>query len=268
MDRATLLLAQTLSLAAAGLFSWSMINLVVQDTLKFYLADSKFQLLVLAGGVLLGLIVLLRLPSLFTGTSHHHHDHEHAGDDHGHDHDEHTHAPSLWRLIILALPIMIIFMGVPPSQLSAQGLTNKLSAKDLKALADLGNASMPPGFEPKGDVVDADWKVLVAAADDPFKRERWQAQAVRIAGQAVPDRGFADRYRLMRVKITCCAADAVPLSITVLGKPNDAWKPAEWIEVTGAVNFVPIQSSTGERAFLPVVYQVSADTTVPRPYLQ
>lgn len=265
MDRATLLLANALSLAAAALFSWSMIDLVVQDRLKLYLADQKFQILVMVGGVLLGLIVLLRLPSLFTTDAHHHH---HGDEPHAHDHDDHTHAPSLWRLIILALPIMIIFMGLPPNQLSAQGLTNKLSAKDLKALAALGSATMPAGFEPKGEVVDADWKVLVAAADDPFKRERWQAQAVRISGQAVPDRGFADRYRLMRVKITCCAADAVPLSITILGKPSDSWKPAEWVEVTGAVNFVPIESNTGERAFLPVVYQIQAATTVPRPYLQ
>lgn len=265
MDRATLLLANVLSLGAAGLFSWSMIDLVVKDTLKFYLADQKFQILVLVGGVLLGLIVLLRIPSLFDGGSHHHH---HDGHDHGHDHDDHTHAPSLWRLIVLALPIMIIFMGLPPSQLSAQGLTNKLSAKDLKALAAIGNAKMPAGFEPKGEVVDADWKVLVAAADDPFQRERWQAQAVRIAGQAVPERGIADRYRLMRVKITCCAADAVPLSITILGEPKNEWKPGDWVEVTGAVNFVEVESNVGERAFLPVVYQIQADTTIPRPYLQ
>ncbi len=50
MDRATLLLANVLSLGAAGLFSWSMIDLVVKDTLKFYLADQKFQILVLVGG--------------------------------------------------------------------------------------------------------------------------------------------------------------------------------------------------------------------------
>jgi uncharacterized repeat protein (TIGR03943 family) len=268
MDRATLLLANALSLGAAGLFSWSMIDLVVQDTLKFYLADQKFQLLVLIGGVLLGLIVLLRLPSLFGDGSHHHHHHDHDDHAHDHEHDEHTHAPSLWRLIILALPIMIIFMGLPPSQLSAQGLTNKLSAKDLKALAALGSVQMPAGFEPKGEVVDADWKVLVQAADDPFQRERWQAQAVRLAGQAVPDRAFPDRYRLMRVKITCCAADAVPLSLTILGPPQNEWKPGEWVEVTGAVNFVEVQSNTGERAYLPIVYQVQAETTIPRPYLQ
>lgn len=262
MDRSTLMLANLLSAGAAALFSWTMVSLVVDNTLQFYLADQKFQILVLIGGVLLGLILLLRLPALFGGESHHHH-HDH-GDGHTHDHDEHTHAPSLWRLIVLALPLMIIFMGVPRQGFSAQGLTNKLSAEDLKAIAAVASTSLPPGFVPKGEPRQADWKVLVNAANDPIQREHWQAQMVQIVGQAVADPRFSDRFRLMRVKITCCAADAVPLSLTVLGPWDPSWQSGQWVEIIGAVNFVDI----GNGGFLPVVHQLRASETEPRPYLQ
>jgi uncharacterized repeat protein (TIGR03943 family) len=240
---------------------------VVQDTLQFYLADQKFQILVLIGGVLLGLVILLKLPSLFGSSSHEHHHHHH---DHDHDHHDHSHAPSLWRLIVLALPLMVLFMGVPKQGFSAQGLTNKLSADDLKAIAAIGQSGgLPAGLEPKGDPRPADWKVMVAAASDPFQRDHWERQAVQIVGQAVADPRFADRYRLMRVKITCCAADAVPLSITVLGPFDAKWKSGEWVEVLGVVHFVEFEASDNQqRSFLPVIYQVQAGATLPRPYLQ
>ena len=209
MDRTTALLANLLSIAAASLFSGMMIDMVVRDTLKYYLADQKFQMLVLIGGVMLGIVILLRLPSLFDGSSHHHHDHDH-GHDHSHDDHDHAHPPSLWRLIILAVPLMILFMGIPREGFSGAALTNKLSADQIKEIAALGNSLMPKNFQPKGEPRPADWKVLVAAADNPLSRERWEAQLVQIAGQAVADPRFEDRYRLMRVKITCCAADAVP----------------------------------------------------------
>lgn len=271
MERTTALLANLLSVAAAALFSWMMIDLVIRNTLQYYLADQKFQILVLIGGVLLAIMVLLRLPSLFGGSSHHHH-HDHDGHDHGHDHlhDDHTHTPSLWRLIVIAIPLMILFMGVPREGFSASGLTNKLSAEDIKSIAAVGNTMMPKGFEPKGDPRPADWKVLVAAAEDPLARERWEAQAVQIAGQAVADPRYVDRYRLMRVKITCCAADAVPLNITVLGNWDPSWKSGEWVEVIGAVHFVEVNSPDGSSPsnFFPVIYQIQAKPTEPRPYLQ
>ena len=272
MDRTTALLANLLSIAAAALFSWMMIDMVVRDTLQFYLADQKFQILVLIGGVLLGIMILLRLPSLFVGSSHQHdHDHDHDGHDHAHDDHDHAHTPSLWRLIVLAIPLMILFMGVPREGFSGVGLTNKLSADDIKAIAAVGNTLMPKDFQPKGgEPRPADWKVLVAAADNPLLRERWEAQVVQIAGQAVADDRFADRYRLMRVKITCCAADAVPLNITVLGKWDPAWKSGEWIEVVGAVHFIEIDSPDNSRpkSYFPVIYQLQAQPTEPRPYLQ
>lgn len=267
MDRTTLLLAQWLSIAAAALFSFVMIQLVVDGTLENYLAVQKFGLLVLVGGVLLFLIVFLRVLALsFGGGERHHHDH-HDGHEHGeHDHADHDHAPSLWRLILLALPLMLIFMGAPEG-FSSQGIMNKLSTADIESLASLGAASLPEGFQMTKEPRAANWKEIVVAGNDPRLRDFWQSRPVQIVGQYGSDPRFDDRYRLMRVKITCCAADAVPLSVNVLGKPDPAWKDGQWIEVLGAVDFLEVPVG-GRTDVFPVIYQLEVKPTSPQPWLQ
>lgn len=270
MDRTTALLGTILSLAAAALFSGAMIQLVVDQKLQYYLNDQKFELLVLAGGVILCVLVFIRILALASQGLEPQHSHDH--DDHDHDHDpahqdhdhSHEHGPSLWRLILLALPLMLIFMGVPQG-FSMQGLEKKLSAAELKSLGEIGGASgEPKNTEPR----NADLRMLVNAAENPVQREEWNRTLVDVVGQ-YGSAGLPDRYRLMRVKITCCAADAVPLNVNVLGAPDPSWQNGEWIRLRGVVNFVDVESRVGGRVdTFPVIYQVSAQKTDPQPWLK
>lgn len=275
MDRTTALLGTILSLAAAALFSGAMIQLVVDQRLQFYLNDQKFETLVLAGGVILSILIFLRILALASQGmtpqhSHDSHDHGDHGHDHSHEGDDHNHehAPSLWRLILLALPLMLIFMGVPKG-FSMEGLERKLSAAELKSLGEIGGASgKAKNSEPK----IADLRVLANAAGNPALREEWDRTLVDVVGQ-YGSAGLKDRFRLMRVKITCCAADAVPLNVNVLNDQGNAdpssWENGQWIEVRGVVNFVDVKSRAGGRVeTFPVINLVSARKTDPQPWLK
>lgn len=278
MDPTTQLLARTFAVTAGALFSWSMIDLVVRDRLKWYLADQKFEILVVIGGVLLGAVVLLKIRALMipgTGHSHDHdHDHEH-GHDHGHEHEGHQHGSvSLWRYIVLAFPLMIIVMGLSPDGISAGNLENRMTRSQREAIAAVTNVTLPPGRSPEGKIVSVDAPELQQAASQPDRRAFWESTThpvrAKIAGELVPDSRYTDRYRLMRIKLTCCVADASPVGVTVLGEVDPKWNAkGQWLEVVGPVSFFEVANpKTGVPEFYPLIHQQQAKPTTPRVYLQ
>lgn len=300
MDQSTVLLTRWLTVAVGGLFSWAMIDLVYSDRLKYYLADQKFGLLVLGGGVLLALVVLLRLRTLVLagpGGHHHdhdhhhghdhdhdHHDHDHHHHDHAHDHDNdhahahdhgddgHDHNVSLWRFVVLAAPLMIVLMGLAPLGLSADAALNRMTKAQREAIASVGAAKLPEGRVAGGRVIDTDARDLQAAANQSSARAYWESTTepvqARLAGEVLRDTRFRDRYRLTRFKIICCAGDASPMVITVLGDPGPRGDRS-WVEVTGPVSFTEVKDEkTGTSQFFPVVHQQLVEPTHPRDYLQ
>lgn len=279
MDQTTAQVAKILGVGCGGVFSYAMIELVYSRKLKYYLADQKFELIVLTGGVLLGLIVLLKLRVLLNphvGHSHDHghdHAHDHSHDD-GHGHD-HAHNVSLWRFIVLMFPLMIIFMGLMPKGLSANALEKRATRDQLDAIAAAG-ATLPAGRSLEGRVVGSNLKELSDAAFEPNRREFWESTSspvrAEIVGQFIPDNRFVDRYRLMRIKITCCAADGTPVAVTVLGKPDPTWKYGDWIAVVGPISFFESKDSrTGAVKFHPALHQQTTSRLTEQPpdfYLQ
>lgn len=269
MDQTTLLLARCIGVVAGGLFSWSMINLVVSGRIRFYLADQKFSLLVLIGGVLLAIMVLLKIRALAMATGHEHgHDHGHHHHDHDHSHD---HGVSLWRYMVLAVPLMIILMDLAPRGLSANIYAKRMSKAQIEAIAAVGNATLPEGRSPDGSIKPEQLKALQDAASIPSKRDFWESvqDPVRVetVGQVVKDRSGSstNRYRLMRIKITCCAADATPVGVIVMGAVEPAWKEGEWLKVVGPVSFFKTTNSrTGAEQFFTVIHQQQAER-IPAP---
>lgn len=270
MDQTTLLLARCFSVAATGLFSYAMIDLVVSDRLKYYLADQKFELLVIIGGVLLALVVILKLRGLVMGVGHSHdHDHDHGGEGH-----EHGGGVSLWRFIVLSIPLMIILIGLAPAQgLSEAMFEKRMTRSQRDAIATVGASALPPGRRADGEIVSTDARVLEEQGQSANTRAIWESTTTpiraRLAGQFVPDGRFTDRYRLMRIKITCCAADAAPIGVTVLGKVNPEWQYGQWLEITGPVSFAQVDDpKTGKGQFFPVIHQQQVEYTSPKMYLQ
>ncbi|WP_171064444.1 TIGR03943 family putative permease subunit [Actinomadura soli] len=153
------------------------------------------------------------------------HAHEHgdapSGDDHGHDHSRGPR--TAW---LLCLPILAVFLIAPPALGS------------FTATRDTGRAAPPPtgpagGFKPlpangtpvamsMGEFIGRAWE---AQTSDP---SRFQGVPVRLTGFVTP---AGKGWQITRLKIACCAGDAVPFPVRVRGLPRP---PADtWVEVVG-----------------------------------
>ncbi|HJT77315.1 MAG TPA: hypothetical protein VJ739_08965 [Gemmataceae bacterium] len=165
---------------------------------------------------------------------HHHHDHEHehehthAGHDHGHDHD---HSFSAVRYIVLLLPVVLFFLGLPNEGFIING---------VESLGTIGEAKGPvkdKGFNPELGFLE-----LTGAAYSPERRALYEGSTVRLKG-AFQSAGSDRNFSLVRMKITCCAADAIPLPVVIMIDPkskehiNPASYQGKWVEVTGQVQF-------------------------------
>jgi uncharacterized membrane protein YcgQ (UPF0703/DUF1980 family) len=104
-------------------------------------------------------------------------------------------------------------------------------------------SSEPSNFEivRSADILDLEFKELEKAAYTEDQRQFYAGKIGRLKGQFFPGRN--DRmFSLARIKITCCAADAVPLNIVIMLDPNckegiKNIKSQQWVQVTGEIQF-------------------------------
>ena len=153
-----------------------------------------------------------------------------ATHDHGHDGHDHGWAP--WRYAVLLLPVAIYFV-VPLEALSSTG----------GSAIDVDPPPSPGGKMDKKVDDSITFQQLELAALYPENRSLYEGKTVRIVGQCVPkdDRTFT----LRRYKISCCAADAVPLNAVIVVDPDSkegidvrTALRGKWVEVTGRVQFI------------------------------
>src|SRR5262249_20892733 len=115
----------------------------------------------------------------------------------------------------------------------------------------LNNPAIAPGLglaERLGPVTGEGFKTLESAAPIPKLGEKLEGRKVRGRGQCAPtnDRVFS----LVRFRIQCCAADRIPVDVTIISKNpltdiQPPLKNSEWVEVTAKVDFrIPPGSST------------------------
>jgi len=68
-------------------------------------------------------------------------------------------------------------------------------------------------------------------------------------------------FTLFRVKINCCAADAIPVGVRIIAPENvTRFKAKEWVEVQGQIQFLKL---VGRDKFIPVLMLKSADQVKP-----
>jgi hypothetical protein len=265
-DRSTFYLDQLCTIALCGLLGGICILLWWNGGLNLIL-HTKFHPFVLAGGIAILALVVLRAITLWVSTGrsaevvhhdhdhhhhdhdhghvhdhhhhdhdhghdHHHHDHDHGHDHHHHDHDHghdpgHDHGWAPWRYVVLLLPCVLFFLNLPNQGFSQVNL------------ADVDVGSGGP-VEIRGDgVVKLNFKELDGAEYDPGRRNAYEGIMASLKGQFAPSRDNDKRFSLVRFKITCCAADAIPNRV-VIESPESLegkYKPLEWVEVTGQVQF-------------------------------
>jgi hypothetical protein len=176
---------------------------------------------------------------LVTGSAahehHHHHHHDHAhGDGHSHSHD-HSWAPI--RYIVLLVPVLLYFFVPLNALVAGRGYEGEIDPAWANAV------------KATGDLRQLDFKELDGAANDKNRRDYYDGKIARITGQFVPSPNNRV-FSLVRLKIRCCAADAVPLPFPILVNdalakdlpPEQCLPDAEnlnrkWVEITCQIQF-------------------------------
>jgi hypothetical protein len=184
----------------------------------------------------------------------HDHAHSHGHGHHHHDHDEgdHDHGWAPWRYAVILLPIILFLLGLPnkppaiqAGQISAVvGLPPKEEAF-VRAIAlggDLDTQLVSAAWvlhipeSSQGEPID--FKKLENAAGNPDLRAYWEKKVVEVRGQFAPMQGSDQVFMLVRLKISCCANDAVQLNVPMVCRESirDV-KINDWVKVTGRVEF-------------------------------
>lgn len=99
---------------------------------------------------------------------------------------------------------------------------------------------------------------LLFAAEEPALREEFENQRVSIIGQYIPPRGGAEGgFDLVRMFVVCCAADARPLGIKVVGGPVEVPRMG-WVRITGVARFEDKGGTIEPRLELEKIEEVEA----------
>jgi hypothetical protein len=158
---------------------------------------------------------------------------------------DHDHGWSPARAMVLVLPVMLYFLNLP-----AHGFRSLPGA----GIPGLGQIVAPKAVAPTGEAYHVTFERLEQAALTPEGREHYEGKTVRLTGQY--GGGDLKRCVLVRYRIYCCAADAVPLNAVIMVDPNS---PAQldpdrlrnqWVRVTGRAHFVQHPDRGG---FLPAL---------------
>jgi uncharacterized repeat protein (TIGR03943 family) len=95
---------------------------------------------------------------------------------------------------------------------------------------------------PDGRIV-AEVLDLLYAAQDNLLREDFEGQQVELVGQFMPDssnNASGNRFKAVRMFMTCCAADAQPVATLVEADKLPTFPEMTWVKITGTPTF-PIE---------------------------
>lgn len=240
-----------LVLLGLGLFLYSRWQ---GGSLSYYIAD-RFAPLILAAaaGLLLLGLVLARRPAAAAATA-----------EHGHSHGEGRHG---WLGLLLVAAPMLLGLALPSRPLGAAAM----AGRELR-LDGAGLSSSTVAFErrlrsPQAGRNILDWLYSFQTAEDKGSLE---GEAVDVIGFVYRDAGrlggadAAASFYVSRFTLSCCVADASPVSLLVRHAGAADLENDAWVRVRGR-----LQVETIEGRELPVV---EADEVLPvavpaQPYL-
>lgn len=250
-------LEQLLTILVCGALGTVAVVMYANAMLGLLLAPA-FHVWVLAGGVVLLALTAVRGAALWAAVgpsptvaeAHAHgpdcdhppgHGHTPAGGHHGHDH-----APGAMYLKVIpfALPVLMCVMGLPNQSFSKEWVERRLGAAetiDVKNVAESANK----------DVIGFDFNELNAAAYDEAKRAEFEGRRIKVKGQL--KKVSQKDYQLFKLKMTCCAADVIPLKARIRSEvviPESEFRDYDWVTVEGTLQFVELPD---KRQFLPVI---------------
>jgi uncharacterized repeat protein (TIGR03943 family) len=163
-------------------------------------------------------------------------------DDHGHEHG-HGHAHSARSAWLLVLPVLAVFLVGPPP-LGSDSVTRAAGNAAAPPPSTEGEGSALFPALPAGDPV-------VLPLSDFSARAAWDRghsldhRTARLAGFVVQE--GEDTY-VARLAIACCAADAFPVKVRLLGRELSHLPDDSWIEVDARLR---PGSATRENDYVP-----------------
>jgi uncharacterized repeat protein (TIGR03943 family) len=209
------------------LFGGAVLRASLTDMYLRYVRESLQPFLVVASGLLIatGVAVLwyeLRGRDEPPATDGHEHEHGHGhGHDHGHGHGHGHREP--WVGWLLILPVLGLLMVAPPA-LGAYTATTAGAATPGDEPAS--------GFPPLPETSPVELSVLDYAARVIWEDGRSLAgRQVQLTGFLVTDE--TGEQFLARLVLSCCAADARPIKIGMVGEVPAGLPDDTWVEVTG-----------------------------------
>jgi hypothetical protein len=275
VDRNTYYMEQLATIAVCG--ALAAVTCLWYWNGMFFIAD-RYHLLVLGGGLGLLALVVIRAVGVWVSVDDpstlpvqenepdHDHEHEHAhghehnhdhnhnhnhegaacrGHDHahghhhhhhGHDHD-HAHGWAPWRYVVLLLPVVLYGFGLPDRRgfSNLQGLGQSIGSMEVKDNGAGGG----------GELGEVSFSQLERASRNPESRALYEGSFVHLVGRFV---GHDDkRFSLTRLRMSCCATDAVPLNAAIFVDPRSPVKlqpqqyQGQWVDVRGRVQFIKPQ---------------------------
>ncbi len=218
-----------------------------------------FRDLCLASGIAMLLLALAwtLLPSDAGDCSHghpggHDHDHEHGGGSahghgepcgHGHDHSPRFDLPTAARAVILLLPVALA-LAVRPEAYSLAAIQNRgILTTAPPAKRPITGEEIFANVEPAvpltaSGALEVNILDLLYLADDPETRRAYQGRKVKVTGQVAPAPDDPGAFKLVRMVMICCAADARPAGVKVATPNAPSLKSMDWVDVEGALEFV------------------------------
>lgn len=187
-----------------------LLRLTLTDTYQRYVRPELGPWLLVAGLV----VIVIGIATLVWALRHRHADE----DPNAHDH-EHGVGPG-WLLLA---PIAALLLVAPPT-LGSYGV-DRAATVDIRAGGGVFER-LPREGEPRP-------MTLLEFSQRAFERDgaSFNGAPVQLTGFAAggEDRGF----RLARYQIACCAADAAPVVVKVVGTAGDPPTADRWVTVTG-----------------------------------
>lgn len=169
---------------------------------------------------------------------------------------------SLAGSIVTAVALIVPLLGATILSPSEFGVTTVLNRGIIQSIGDLP-AFTPPVDPPlptqdgtvgegspvqiadylarneKGQILAETVDLLYAAAE-PTIRQDFEDKQIEIIGQFLPAQSSnpdGDRFKLVRMFVMCCAADARPVAALVQAAPGTTFPDMTWLKITGRATF-------------------------------
>lgn len=136
-----------------------------------------------------------------------------------------THRP---RVAWLLLAPVVLVLGIPPRPLGAAALDRAGRLRAPSTYADGSWARLPADGVPIPMTIGE-------FVERTYAGDTTRGVPVVLTGFVAPD-DEGGSFRVVRFRISCCAADAAPVAVRITAPPADGVPPADtWVRVTGTL---------------------------------